>query len=438
MTFQFPGIPYRCILCGECCREPWALRVDTEALSRLEAIDWPRYRSELPRESEAELFPAGEFRSYREKGEWKILPRVSGRCVYLEEKGTCFLHRTFGADIKPNACVEFPYAFVETPGCVFVGLSFVCRSVREAVVRIAEGGTVDAEPAEAASNQFFGELEEAFRRSSRDPARRRELPESIRLQEGIPLSWDDYVLVEAGLSAVLESPDRSLSDRLVAGEVFLGLLADYLRAMGATQDVTNRQRVLEHYVEAMRAEDWERLFRIAAKIRPNERMRQLVTSLFRAFAKFSEGQWRRRRGGSVLLGCAWVWRFGGTLFRSSVLPKPDPVEEAILSTYVQHVVWRKGLLVGASPYFTGVVRRGYAHLLVTVALIMEHWSKAMARQARREALLGALRVVERDFVLHGAQRGEVPVQELIGRYRFPLQLLDSLTHRRFFARSMVG
>lgn len=382
------------------------------------------------------MFPHGELQCYQRKGNLRVLPRAEGRCVFLEEERTCFLHRVFGANIKPNACVEFPYTFVETPAGTYVGLSFVCRSVREAVGRAAEEGSEPIAILEELSGEYFAEVEEAYRRSRQDPARKRTVPESIRLQEGIALSWDEYVLVEEGLLSVLSMPGRTLQDRLVAGEVFLGLLGEYVRATAATENESKRREVLKHYVASMHEEKGDRLFRIAAKIRPNNYIRQVVTSLFRSFAKASEAQSRSSRTGPLRVAFTWGWELTQKLLRSAKPPALDPVEEAVLASYVRHVVWRKGLLVGASPYFTGVVRRGYAHLLVTVALILEQWGRE--EEPRCPALLDAIGNVERDFVVHGAQRGEVPVQELISRYRFPLHLLDNLTHRRIFARAMVG
>jgi hypothetical protein len=436
VTFHLSEIPYQCIVCGECCREPWALRIDPEAISRLEGLDWDDQRSRLPPDSERELFPEGTIQCSREYGRWNVLPRVHDGCVFLEQKGTCFLHRTFGAAVKPNACVEFPYAFVETPDGVLVGLSFVCRSVREAAVRMTETRAAGCD--ESQTGACFSELEDAYRRSQADPARSRRIQEPLRLQEGIPLSWEEYLRVEAGLIDVLSVQGPSLNDRLVAGEVFLGLLAEYLQATRATEDDTARKKVLIHYVESVRQDEAARVLRIAIKIRPNPHTRRVVTSLFESFSRRSDDRGPRGKLGSFRLACAWVRQLAGAFLRRPDLPCPDDAEDAILCAYVRHVIWRKGLLVGASPYFTGVVRRGYANLLVTVAFILERWGRNMAQKSRRAALLDALRVVERDFVLHGAERGDASVHELINRYRLPLHLFDNLTHRRFFARSMVG
>ena len=114
-----------------------------------------------------------------------------------------------------------------------------------------------------------------------------------------------------------------------------------------------------------------------------------------------------------------------------------PAAEAV-SRYLRHIIWRKGLLVGSSPYFTGVMRRGYANLMVITAMICD-------QAARRSAAFGAVGraeraiiEVERDYVLHAGRRTEVSVQERINRHRHVLQVVDSFFHQKAFARSMVG
>jgi hypothetical protein len=262
-------------------------------------------------------------------------------------------------------------------------------------------------------------------------------PGEIRLQESFPISPEEYSILETGLDRILARPDRDWNDRLVAGEVFLGMLADYLRATASREEEKTRGAVLEHYVNTMAEESNDRLFQIAARIRPNRSVRRFVLSLFHAFTRSENG----RPPGRIQRICD-IARFILEILKrtptSRHSPVPDEAEARILIDHVRRAVSSGGLLLGPSSYFTGVVRRNYAHLLISVALILREWIALPESMPHRDALLEAVRTVERNLQLNGADDQSLSVQERIGGSRLALHLLDLFIHRKDFARSMVG
>jgi len=259
----------------------------------------------------------------------------------------------------------------------------------------------------------------------------------IRLQEDFPLSRVEYLALEEGLSRILQRPGRTWNDRLVAGEVFLGMLADYLLATASRQDERTRSGTLRHYVDRMTEESSDRLFRIAARIRPNRHVRNLVLSLFRVYQPGrntpSDGIIQRLRTAFRLLaGVAPLPR------KPRSFPGLDENEGGILMESVVRVVSRGGLLDGPSPYFTRVVRRGYAHLIITAASALREWDPRLPSGLRRDRALEAAQTLEQSVGNQEEDREGITVEERISRSRIALHILDSCIHRKDFTRSLLG
>ena len=54
---------------------------------------------------------------------------VNGRCAFLEEEGTCCLHRRGGSKAKPTGCNLFPYELVDDGEALWLGPRPACRCV---------------------------------------------------------------------------------------------------------------------------------------------------------------------------------------------------------------------------------------------------------------------------------------------------------------------
>ncbi|MCX7011609.1 MAG: hypothetical protein NTW86_03415, partial [Candidatus Sumerlaeota bacterium] len=199
-----PGARWSCHNSTCCCRQFPEFPATGEDVERIAAL--PRERIAPGLSSEQPWFHKSV-----ERPDQVVLATIQGRCCFLTPEGLCAIHAQFGAEAKPIPCREFPFLFTRGPDGVYVGLAFSCPSV----IR-NEGQPVE----EHAS--WLGELyPSAFAVRS--------LPERIELSHGLPLEWDDYLLVEERLQRLLALEGVSLEDRLIAGSVWLGMLDLFLR-----------------------------------------------------------------------------------------------------------------------------------------------------------------------------------------------------------------
>jgi hypothetical protein len=101
---------------------------------------------------------------------------------------------TFGFEVKPQVCKEFPYYFMETPDGVVVGLSFACGSVRNF------------------KGSLLAEKEEEIRHVLAGSYRVKQFPANLELYSGIPLPWEEYKLLEESLLAIIHNKNQTFPE----------------------------------------------------------------------------------------------------------------------------------------------------------------------------------------------------------------------------------
>jgi Fe-S-cluster containining protein len=255
-----PDIHYACRQDGGCCRDVFEVRVQAADVEKILGVDW-RGCARLPANAEA------PFRPLKKSPGESLLEWVGGACPFLTESNRCRLHERHGFDIKPMPCRAFPYRFTRAGGEVYVGVSFACPSVRKNV-----GPPVAAQ-------------EEAIRALYEAGAPARIVPEPVRFDAVTPIAWDDYLVLERGLDEILGREDRPVERCLVAGHVWLGMLARLLSAAGARSDPSGESvpKVLALYVDRSRDENYGRVFELAQRPAANPVLKRMLLGAFVSF-----------------------------------------------------------------------------------------------------------------------------------------------------------
>ncbi len=182
------GIRFECTRCANCCLS-WPVPLNETDVKRLVGA---------LSVSEAEL-PLS-FLSVAEKqgglvGFTRALEkRADGKCSYLDDSG-CSLHNT----AKPAMCQLFPYTFMDTPEGTFVGLCFASSGV------ISNSGRLlsDQDNELASTLQLFRSLFPQLESETLAGW------QSIKIAEGLPLSYERFSELESSLLADLQ---RSITD----------------------------------------------------------------------------------------------------------------------------------------------------------------------------------------------------------------------------------
>jgi lysine-N-methylase len=114
---QLPVIQnWDCHNCGFCCRE-YVVHVTDEEKRRIEDQGWAQ-KPEF----------AGKALFRKVKGRW-ALNEQQGGCIFLDERGWCRIHSSFGPEGKPLACRLYPFILVPAGDHWNIGLRFACPSV---------------------------------------------------------------------------------------------------------------------------------------------------------------------------------------------------------------------------------------------------------------------------------------------------------------------
>lgn len=427
-SFRFsPEVEYACTLCGECCRERWQIPLDAATRNSLARRDWNQTPLAAEARGDREFFvqPAPTLST------GAAFKTRHGACVLLGDDSGCEAHRHFDAAAKGVVCRLFPYLFVEAPEGVYVGYSFCCRPVRK--------------PAELAraeqTSQESREARYAEARHNCPGIHYQKAPSRVALGWNIEIPWEGYLELEQGLLELLSRGDAPFGFHLVAGQFYLNLCGLFLRQFPGDDDKALQGKV-GHYVEAMRKEGYARVDRMAGRARRRWGVRRYVLSIMLGLheAGIKERAKRQATGEPATISRLRLLRgMAGRLlsrYPSAELP-PDLFSEAA-GRYLRHVIWRKGLALGRSLYRLEGLGRQYAMLLVAYALI-EYFARSLApRLGAEEAIAEALRIVERDFVLHAGRDETGPAEEERDSYELFLGLFDSLAGSKAFAPSMVG
>jgi Fe-S-cluster containining protein len=419
-------VKYGCTLCGECCRERGRVPLEEEVRRSLRDRDW----SGTPLAGLAGEDPEFFYRSVPSLPMGGAFALSEGACVLLGKDGLCQAHRHFGAEAKGTICRLFPYLFVEAPEGVYTGYSFCCRPVRNPKELATASKIIEESP------------ESAYReaRSFFPGIHYRKAPERVPVTQDLEIAWEDYLSLESGLLELLSMETGKPGYALVCGSVYLALSGLFLKELGDPEPAALSEHV-RHFVQRMREEKYERVRRIASRVRARQITRRYVIGVMLGLHKAGMQARAKRdeRGGPGMISRMALLRAAGVCFLSRQ-PKADLPADLfwdLTGRYLRHVVWRKGLVLGRGLYRMGGLIREYAMVLVYYALIEFEARRRAEEMGAEAAILEAIRTVERDFVLHAGRDATGPREEERDTFELFLGLFDSLVSAKSFAPSMT-
>lgn len=365
IPFHLPqGMAYTCHNSGVCCHVFDSIPVDEAARNAIAGLDRGRLNQLAGNETDL----AVTMESSESQG--PVLARKAcGSCVMLTQDHLCAIHKVLSEEAKPQACQDFPWRYVETPGGVYVGLSFVCPSVR------------------GNRGQLVAEQEDSLRLKYSRAASVREAPEEIMLNSHRALSWEDYLAFEQGLLDLMSLEDEPISVRLIACCMLPGFV-DQTLAMAGAEDMT-RMGVVD-IISALRTRGYDHLLKLGRKNarRQSPRPRRMFLGMLASFANTLQ---RREKQGRFLTVTGVIAQYArsaiglGTIRLAPVdkpvsaqtldearLPESGPVAE-LITRYITHCIERKDLVL------YGDVNRRLRMLAVSAALIA-WYAAALDRQ----------------------------------------------------------
>lgn len=434
------GIRYDCVQCGRCCRAQWEIPVDTESEKRLAQYDLTAL---LP----PELLGPYLIERKTEKAD-KVLLRHAGGCAFLAEDNLCRIHGAHGLASKPQACQDFPYRYVETPGGVFTGVSFACTAI------LANHGTPVGEQRpwleqnRRASLMAFAELK------------------PVRFTPERAISWDAYEELESQWRGILAQRQRPWRLRLAAINIHLDLLLRLFRAaqpqlsphglaiaekeyFPADSGPASDRELVDSLRKRMQGNgDWAELFRITTATRPNPALQRaflgLITAFRQTFLAVDQKPSRPRAIASVLRHyVSHAFRLGDVHLQPLGRPFPYaalrrirlPAEEGsdteeLLTRYFDHMLFRKDLLLAESVWL------GARLLQMLGALVTWHATGRASHDGSSVVLLDHLREgirdVERVYVFHTRFGRFFRDMPMLGNF------LDLILARPSFIGAMAG
>lgn len=417
---------YECIRCGRSCGEFWEIPVDSREAERIRSL------------APDSLGPAGaaDPRDALVENPWSpgtlMMRQAGGRCGLQRADGLCALHAAHGLAAKPNICQSFPYKFIETPGGVFVGLSFACTAVLGDL-----GPAVSEQSAEIEALYPFTHS-------------RRRVTEPLTLTEDLPLSWSQYAQVEDDLAAILDPAHGPIGQRLIMQSIYLRLLIQFLREsrkQGGTMlaGPEANDAVLAVFRRRLRgpAEDpWPLPRRLAQRRGPSPLLRRMFLGVAHALRN-TYGE-RRGRLGSYrsIFGAYFLWAVGRGALDLPALGRPiayarlrrigldaaQPEFDRLLTRYFRHRLFRKELLLGDSIQMTHHLQLLHWGLIAWYGTALA--ADAGADEVGLEHLREAVRNVEKYYVFHST------FDRLFGRHPILRAFLERIFEHPLYAYSM--
>jgi Fe-S-cluster containining protein len=374
---QIPDdLAYSCHNSGDCCQAFFEIPVDQASAERLRGLDlekMPRLKGQLGSMEEAICTARDDSSSL------SLKLHGNGRCVFLTPDRLCELHCTFGGEAKPQTCQDFPFRFLETPGGVYVGLSFVCPSVRGNRGKLL--------------TDQRNELEAHYPRAHSC----RKANDPIVLNSRVQLTWTQYLGIEAALHEILDLQEPSIAERLIGLNVLLNFIDTYVRQLHpeggpAGSPITPSDKALADFLGVVRRSYYADIMRIARRDAGSPALQRMFLGMVVSFRNTLS---RRRGRLSVLAGILGQYtRHAIGLGRVLLLPVTRPVSHRelagvelpeggesgeLLLRYLHHALFRKDLLVTSS------VTRGLNMLLLNMALIRWYAAALAAEQDRDQS-----------------------------------------------------
>ncbi|HEY9772909.1 MAG TPA: YkgJ family cysteine cluster protein [Planktothrix sp.] len=197
------GINYECTGCGKCCGG-WAIPMTDADFERISKKDWG---------AQLEMF-AGQslfrpLKKYEQEGSpysHAIKVSTDGHCPFLVDN-LCYMHSQYGSEFKPSICQLFPYCFSVTPSGVYTTVSFV-----------SNGALYNSGRALSDQREYLEKKLSEFRKLFPD---HNPNWSKLELTGGKPISWDDYLQIEAQLIDCLKDSSTPFDQRMLKGSNFL-------------------------------------------------------------------------------------------------------------------------------------------------------------------------------------------------------------------------
>jgi Fe-S-cluster containining protein len=441
------GMNYSCTQCGKSCAMFHEVVLDPDSLRRVEEIDWLALMPEELRDVVPwKPSPLDEKRTILSK-------KPCGECVFQQPDRLCGIHAQHGIGHKPQACQDFPYRFVETPGGVYVGLSFACSAVLENTGRPVE--------------EQRAELAEHFPRATS----RRDTHANVRLTARHEISWDAYLAIEEDLRAILRHEDSSVGERLVAQGVYLDMVVPLLRQArgdaieqaaprtpaeaggsesfppdsGQSKDLDVVRAVHDRFCSRL---EMKELFRLVRRPRPSAALQRAFIGLMTAFRQnlYIKGKKPTRAGtmaGILHHYAAHMMKLGrvnlealdekfpyAAFARYGEEWEKGEEERALLLRFFDHCLVRKDLLLGDNVW------TAHRLMLMHYALIRWHAVGLADLQDKDritlEVLRQSIRDVERHYIYH------TDFGKLFEKFPMLAMVLDGVARRPTYGVSMIA
>ncbi len=427
-----PKMKYDCVMCGRGCADFWEIPVDEVSEQRLQPYNLKPHQQRL---TESPPFVPSEFDS------GKALCRENDVCTFLKENKACALHEALGPKIKPQACIDFPFRYVQTPAGPYVGLSFACTAILQ-----DHGAEVETRRAE---------LEDEYARS----IHHRDANRPVKISARISLDFEAYLALERTLDEIFALPGVELSRRLYCAAQFMELVletfkASRLRGESSVELSVDEQlagqtasdlQLIETLARRFQADRWGRLLAKSVREKP-------VPAQHRAFigliASYRQALWRGANRKSALIYLARHFITNALMIRAVQLKPlnakmrpadvkrfwpadvPGSERDQLLTRFFRHALFRKDLLLSEN------IRAGLQFMLMQFALI--NWytvafsMEAYAGNPPDNIDQEALRTVEKYYGNHSRFTEFLESQPLL------LTMLQSIMNNRKYPLSIVS
>jgi hypothetical protein len=184
---------------------------------RISAWDWAAH---LDKFAGKNLFrPLKPYESQGTPNTHAIMPGSDGHCPFLVDN-LCYIHSKYGSEAKPSICQLFPYCFNETPSGVYATVSFVSMGV------VHNSGKALAEQQDYLQKKY-AEFRKLYPNHQPNWAK-------IELTGGRPITWEQYLEMEAQLLQYLRAHSAPFEQRLLKCSAYL-----HARAAGLDEPETN-------------------------------------------------------------------------------------------------------------------------------------------------------------------------------------------------------
>lgn len=329
-------IAYTCHNTGVCCNVFESIPADPPAAHAISSLDHAalNHHAGNPPDTPITHSPDGTATF--------VTRKPCGSCAMLTHENLCAIHALATETAKPQACQDFPWRYVETPGGIYVGLSFVCPSVR---------GN-HGQPLTKQENQ----IREKYNRANSV----RETPAEIALNSRRDISWTDYLALESGLLDLLSANHEPLTTRIIACCILPGFIEQTLTM---AESPTGIDTSIPEIIEALRNRNHELIFRIAKK-KParhqSPRPRRMFLGMMTSFANTLQRRENQGRFATTAGVFAHYARAAAGLGKVRLQPLHTPVSHQTLDNaslpqngpaadlvtrYLKHCIERKDLVL---------------------------------------------------------------------------------------------